>query len=154
MMQVVCQCGTISFPTPTAEPLAVYHCHCTECQKQSSSAFGTSAIFPADGLFPLSPDLKDKLGVWTRLSNQGRTMDCYFCVDCGVRIMHRIREPDGKERDTVSIKGGVVDGLNWKGAKHIYTRTAVVPIPEDVESCEGSPERMEGRNENDGEKKS
>ncbi|KAK4221131.1 Mss4-like protein [Podospora fimiseda] len=147
-MRVICQCSNITFPTPTPEPLAVYHCHCTECQKQSASAFGMSAIFPADGLFPLEHDLKQKLGIWTRPSKEGRTMDCYFCLQCGVRIMHRIREPDGKERETVSIKGGVVEGLNWKGAKHIYTGSAVVPIPEDVESYPESPATMEGREEN------
>ena len=61
--------------------------------------------------------------------------------------MHRIRDADGRERDTVSIKGGLVEGLNWKGAKHIYTRSAVVPIPHGVERCDGAPEEMEGRKE-------
>lgn len=74
-------------------------------------------------------------------------MDCYFCRECGVRVMHRIRDADRKERDTVSIKGGLVEGLDWKGAKHIYTRSAVVSIPDGVESCEGAPEKMEGRRE-------
>ncbi|KAG7284463.1 hypothetical protein NEMBOFW57_010836 [Staphylotrichum longicolle] len=151
-MEVACQCGTITLTTPTPSPLAVYHCHCTECRKQSSSAYGTSAIFPAAGLFPLSPELASKLGVWTRPANEGRTMDCYFCKECGGRVMHRIREPDGTERDTVVFKGGLVKGLNWKGAPHIYTRSAVVEIPEGVERWEGAPDRMPGRKGDGGEK--
>ncbi|KAK4182191.1 Mss4-like protein [Podospora australis] len=144
-MQVICQCETISFAIPSPTPLDVYHCHCLECQKQSSSAFGTSAIFPAEDIFPLSPDVEANLGKWTRPANARRTMDCYFCKECGSRVMHRIREPDGTERGTVSVKGGLVQGLEWSGAKHIYTRTAVVPIPEGVVRYEGAPPAMPGR---------
>jgi len=144
-MEVRCQCGAVSFHTPTAAPLSIYHCHCTECQKQSSSAFGTSAIYPATGLFPLAPELREKLGCWTRPSKEGRTMDCYFCKACGVRMFHRIREADGTERETVSIKGGAVQGLSFEGAKHIYVESAVVPIPEGAERWETTPDVMEGR---------
>lgn len=138
-MEVTCQCGTVSFTTPTAAPLTVYHCHCTECRKQSSSAFGTSALFPAAGLFPLPPALSAKLGVWTRPAGEGRTMDCYFCRVCGVRVMHHVRE-----RDTVSVKGGLVKGLRWAGAAHIFTRSAVVDVPAGVERWEGGPPAMAG----------
>jgi hypothetical protein len=72
-------------------------------------------------------------------------MDCYFCNECGVRVMHRIKGPDGVERETVSIKGGLVQGLDWKGAAHIYTRSAVVPVPEGVERWEAAPAEMAGR---------
>lgn len=138
-MDVKCQCGLVAFKTPTPEPLNVYHCHCIECQKQASSAFGTSAIFPADGIFPLSPELKANLRVWTRPSKEGRTVDCYFCKECGVRILHRIREADGQERSTVSIKGGLVEGLDWSKAGHIFARSAVFPIPETAVRYEASP---------------
>jgi len=143
-MDIRCQCGGISFQTPTSAPLSLYHCHCTECRKQSSSAFGTSAIFPAKGLFPLSEELKSKLACWTRPAKGGRTLDCYFCKNCGVRIMHRSREADGQERETVSIKGGVIEGLRWDGAKHIYTRSAVVEVPPDAERWETTPDIMDG----------
>lgn len=47
IMNASCQCGAISFKTPLPEPLALYICHCVECQRQSGSAFGCSAIFPS-----------------------------------------------------------------------------------------------------------
>ncbi|KAK4136049.1 hypothetical protein BT67DRAFT_362842, partial [Trichocladium antarcticum] len=137
-MNVTCQCGAIALTTPTPAPLALYHCHCTECRKQSGSAYGTSAVFPAAGLFPLSPDLSAKLGMWTRAANAGCTMDCYFCRVCGVRVMHRVREADGTERETVVVKGGLVEGLRWEGAAHIYVRSAVVEVPVGVERWEGA----------------
>ncbi|KAK4038530.1 Mss4-like protein [Parachaetomium inaequale] len=151
-MEVICECGTVQLTTPTPSPLKVYHCHCTECRKQSASAYGTSAIFPAEGLFPLSADLSSKLDMWTRPTDKGGSMDCYFCKVCGVRVMHRIREPDGTERETVSIKGGLVNGLEWKGATHIYTRSAVVEVPEGVEQWEGAPGEMVGRKRQEDEK--
>jgi hypothetical protein len=142
-MRVSCQCGSISFDTPTQTPLDVYHCHCMECRKQSASAFGTSAIFPAQGLFPLSHDLVVKLSCFTRSTNSGGSMDCYFCPTCGVRLFHRGRDANGVVRSTVSIKGGCIEGLDWSGAKHIYTRSAVFPIPPGAEQWRASPEPME-----------
>lgn len=136
-MDIRCQCTTISFKTSTSQPLDSYHCHCTSCRRQSASAFGTSVIFPAASIFPLSPDLEAKLGVWSRKGDSGVTMDCYFCKVCGVRVMHRDR---GKA--TVSVKGGCVEGLDWErvGRKHIFCRSAVVAIPEGegVERWEGA----------------
>jgi hypothetical protein len=139
-MIVSCQCGAVHFETPSPAPLDVYHCHCLECRKQSASAFGTSAIFPARGLFPLPVDLVAKLSCYTRPTDSGGTMDCYFCTQCGVRMFHRGRSPDGTERSTVSIKGGCVEGLDWSNGKHIYTRSAVVPIPHGAEQWRESPE--------------
>ncbi|KAK0724149.1 Mss4-like protein [Lasiosphaeris hirsuta] len=138
-MNVQCQCGAVAFKTPTTTPLAVYHCHCVDCRRQSSTAFGTSVIFPADGIFPLADNLKNVLNCWARPAKEGRTVDCYFCSKCGVRIMHRLRDADGTERGTVSMKGGLLEGLNWKGAKHIYVKSAVTEVPEGVDTWEGSP---------------
>jgi hypothetical protein len=144
-MKVECQCGTVSFVTKSPKPVSVYHCHCTECQKQSSSAFGTSAIFPASELFPLSDDLRAKLGMWSRGADSGNTVDCYFCKECGARVIHRIIDKDGTPRPVMSVKGGLVEGLDWKGATHIYTASAVVPIPEGVETYEKEPPKVVGR---------
>lgn len=47
--------------------------------------------------------------------------------------------------ETVSIKGGCVEGLEWKGAKHIWLRSMVA----DVELREGC-ERWDGEPEEDG----
>ncbi|KAH9904488.1 Mss4-like protein [Xylariomycetidae sp. FL2044] len=148
-LTVRCQCGSITFPTPTPKPITLFHCHCTECQKQSASAFGTSAIFRAEGLFPLSAELEaaGRLKLYSRAidDDQGgrRTMmDCYFCGTCGSRVFHRIRDADGTPRPTVSIKGGCVEGLDWSGGKHIFVRSAVMKIPEGWETYDTVPDSM------------
>ncbi|KAL0936762.1 glutathione-dependent formaldehyde-activating enzyme [Colletotrichum truncatum] len=138
-MNVECHCGAVKFPTPAPEPIDIYCCHCSECRRQSASAFGISAIFPADGLVPLSADLESKLQVWTRPTKSGGQMDCYFCRVCGSRIFHHVRESDGTRRSTVSIKGGSIKGLNFKKGKHIWTNNAVIPVPEGAESWPESP---------------
>ena len=43
----------------------------------------------------------------------------------------------------MSIKGGLIDGLDWSQGKHIFTGTAVVQIPPGVERWEGTPDVME-----------
>ena len=45
-MDAQCQCGAVRFKTPLPQPLALYICHCSDCRRQTGSAFGTSAIFP------------------------------------------------------------------------------------------------------------
>lgn len=39
----------------------------------------------------------------------------------------------------VSVKGGVLEGLDWDSAIHIWTKSAMVPIPEGCESYSGEP---------------
>ncbi|CAK7240658.1 MAG: hypothetical protein STHCBS139747_002104 [Sporothrix thermara] len=40
----------------------------------------------------------------------------------------------GAGKNVVSVKGGCLEGLDWRGAIHIWTKTAMVPIPEGSES--------------------
>ncbi|KAJ4206007.1 CENP-V/GFA domain-containing protein [Fusarium falciforme] len=136
-MNVSCQCGAIQMTASRPEPIDVYCCHCLECQKQSASAFGTSAIFPAEGMWPLPDEVRSRLGLWTRPADSGNTVECYFCKNCGVRVIHRSILPDGNPKPTLSVKGGLVEGLKWDAPKHIFTRTARVPFPEG--SDPGSP---------------
>lgn len=81
-------------------------------------------------MWPLPEDMRSRLGLWVRATEAGNTLECYFCKECGVRILHRSIFPDGTPKPTLSIKGGCLEGLSWEGAKHIYTRSAKVPIPE------------------------
>ncbi|KAF7543459.1 hypothetical protein G7Z17_g10732 [Cylindrodendrum hubeiense] len=112
-MEARCQCGSVSFTTPLPQPLALYICHCSECRRQTSSAFGTSAIFPSFSL----PET-DLLSCYS-----------YFCRICGTRLIHTT-----PTKNVVSVKGGCLEGLNWDRAIHIWTKTAMVPIPESSET--------------------
>ncbi|KAK0630027.1 Mss4-like protein [Bombardia bombarda] len=119
-MDARCQCGAVSFKTPTPRPLALYICHCHDCRRQTGSAFGTSAIFQR---FPL-PNA-ELLSCYVRPTSTGESLYCYFCKSCGTRLIHTT---PGK--NVVSVKGGCIDGLDWTTAIHIWTKSAMVPIPE------------------------
>lgn len=138
-MRIICQCGAIDFRAGQPQPLEVYFCHCLECRKQSSSAFGISAIFSTNGTWPPSAETMSSLRVWTRPSKTGGTMQCYFCNTCGARIAHVVLLPDGTVKPTVSIKGGAVEGLSVKGAKHIWTKTAIVDVPQGSDRASPEP---------------
>ncbi|KAH8128080.1 hypothetical protein FP744_10000995 [Trichoderma asperellum] len=127
---VRCHCGAVSFRAVLPKPLTVDVCHCLECQRQSSSAFGVSAVFPVEGMLPFAEDLQPRVGMWTRKTDSGRTLECYFCKTCGVRLIHRGLLPDGTSSEVLTVKGGCMENLSLEGARHIYTRTARVPVPE------------------------
>ncbi|KAJ0293877.1 hypothetical protein CBS470a_001257 [Colletotrichum nupharicola] len=109
-MDARCQCGAVTFKTPLPQPLRLYICHCDECKRQTGSAFGTSAIFPRFQLPAM-----DLLGVYAQEA------------DC-------IRRDTSLDKNVVSVKGGCIDGLDWKTAVHIWTKNAMVPIPEGAET--------------------
>ncbi|KAM0592994.1 hypothetical protein ACHAP6_001542 [Verticillium nonalfalfae] len=56
-------------------------------------------------------------------------MYCYFCRTCGTRLLHTT-----PSKNVVSVKGGCLEGLDWTKAIHIWTKSAMVPIPEGSES--------------------
>lgn len=123
-MEVRCECSAVVFRTPTPQPLALYICHCSDCRRQAGSAFGSSAIFPK---FELPED--SKLSCYSRLTASGQVMLCYFCKGCGARLIHTTA---GK--NVVSIKAGCIEGVDWSKAIHLWTKSAMVPIPEGCET--------------------
>lgn len=111
-----CQCGAIRYRF-SGPPLTLYLCHCTECQKQSASAFGMSLWVPRAKLEILSGEPK----FWQRGADSGRTMVCAFCPDCGSRLYHA-ESPDS---ETVSLKAGSLDDkAGLKPAAHIWIKSA------------------------------
>ncbi|KAF4443404.1 glutathione-dependent formaldehyde-activating [Fusarium albosuccineum] len=134
-MEARCQCGSVSFKTPLPQPLALYICHCVACRRQTGSAFGTSAIFPRFKL----PET-DNLSCY-RLIRRGLAVDLQSRDINSTATFVGIAEPDSftrrqtfQTKNVVSVKGGCLEGLDWKRAIHIWTSSAMVPIPEDSET--------------------
>ena len=130
-----CQCGAVRYAIGGA-PLALYVCHCRECQKQSASAFGVS-------LEVARTDLRLTRGTparWTRMADSGRRLACLFCPECGSRLWH---EPADGAGPTLTVKGGSLDEpLDLTPAVHIWTarKLAGVLIPADARQFPGEPE--------------
>ena len=95
-----CQCGAVRYEI-RGEPVSLYVCHCRECQKQSASAFGVSAIVKRWDFHLTQGEVK----VWSRATDSGGTLACAFCPACGSRVWHEGIGPT----DTISVKGGSLD---------------------------------------------
>ncbi len=123
-----CQCCGIRYAVPK-EPLIVYVCHCTECRKQSGSAFGISFTVARRTLRLL----QGTPHYWTRQTASGHTLDCAFCSRCGSRVWHQ----SSGHPDTLNIKGGSLDApLDLNNAVHIWTSSKLsgVVIPSGARS--------------------
>jgi hypothetical protein len=96
--------------------LTLYLCHCTECQKQASSAFGMSLWVRRADLEIVSGEPK----IWTRPGASGGTVSCAFCPACGSRLYHDA----SNDPEIVSVKAGSLDDTSWlRPAGHIWTRS-------------------------------
>jgi hypothetical protein len=108
-----CQCGKVRFSSE-GEALALYICHCRECQKQSASAFGMSLQVPRSGLKVVRGEPR----FWSRATDSGGRLNCAYCGDCGSRLWHQSEEPSG----TINIKAGALDvPVDASDAIHIWT---------------------------------
>lgn len=109
-----CQCGAIRY-TLRGAPVVFYICHCTECQKQSASAFGESFRVRQDDL-----EVDGAVATFTRIGTSGNELACDFCPDCGTRLFHR----RAKYSETMNIKAGTLDDTSWlRPAGHIWVRS-------------------------------
>ena len=97
-----CQCGRIRYRM-RANPIVFYLCHCTECQRHTSSAFGESLRFKREDM-----DVDPGLVSVSRMSESGKERQGWFCPDCGVRIWHGT---SGSAE--INIKAGTLDDTSW-----------------------------------------
>lgn len=99
-----CACGAIRYRL-NAGPIAVYTCHCTVCQTQTTSAF--SLVMPV-----LRTDFELLCGepaAWARETPSGKVVPQRFCRDCGTRVF---TEPPGGPH-SLTLRAGTLDDTSW-----------------------------------------
>ena len=96
-----CQCGAIRYEI-TEAPRLVYACHCTDCQRLTSSAF-SMGIVVAETAFRLSGIEPRPL---QRTADSGRVNIRLVCPECGTWIC-------GMPRD------GVHRGPGWHARRYV-----------------------------------
>lgn len=108
-----CQCGKIRYEI-TQEPQSVYTCHCTACQRLTSSAFSMGLVL-AEPAFRLSGVEPKPL---QRTADSGRVNTRLVCPECGSWIC-------GLPRDgVVRVRAGSLDDTSWlRPTRHIWTRS-------------------------------
>ena len=129
-----CQCGAVRYEI-AGPPMELYVCHCTECRKQSASAFGMSLMVRAEDFRVTRGEVKR----WTRPTDSGNRLNCHFCGACGTRLWHQ----GDTNTTSVTVKPGSLDRpVDFSGAVHIWTKRKLTgyEIPADARRFEGEPE--------------
>ena len=130
-----CQCGEVHYQIK-GEPLVLYRCHCTECQKQSGSRFGMSMWIRNDDFEILRVSLKH----FHRIADSGGKMECFFCGNFGVRIFLKTLNI---KHDNIVLKPGTLHNTQalqptadiWLKSKQAW----FVP-PDETDHFEGPPD--------------
>ena len=133
-----CQCGEVHYQIK-GEPLVLYRCHCTECQKQSGSGFGMSMWIRNDDFEILRGSLK----YFQRIADSGGKMECFFCSNCGVRIYHKTLN---KKQDYIVLKPGTLhntQALQPTADIWLKSKQAWFEPPDETDHFEGPPDFKE-----------
>jgi hypothetical protein len=129
-----CLCGAIRYRI-TSEPLTLYACHCTECQRRTGSAFALSMLVASSAVeltsgapSPYHAALPD-----------GRVKRGKLCAACGTRLWG---EP-AKRPGVFVVQPGTLDDTSWlKPVAHIWASEAQpwFAFPEGVRVYQTQPE--------------
>ena len=115
-----CQCGAIRYRLLRA-PVALYACHCQDCQKQSSSAFGLSMWVERDAI----EFMGDEPRIYRTSGDSGRDKICAFCANCGTRLYHAGGSTRAEGSTTLSMKAGTLDDTSMvEPTCHMWTKRA------------------------------
>ena len=115
------QCGSLRYEL-TRPPNVVYTCHCTDCQRLTSSAFSI-ALVVAEEAFRLTGLEPRRL---QRTTDSGRVAIRWVCPECGSWVCGgpMAGEPvrPGEFR---SVRAGTRDDTSWlRPTVHFWTRTS------------------------------
>jgi hypothetical protein len=84
-----CLCGAVRYRID-AEPLAVYTCHCTDCQRRTGSAFAFTVVVARPALQVLCGETAP---YFARLPD-GRVKQGRMCAPCGTRLWGEGSDPN------------------------------------------------------------
>lgn len=126
-----CQCGQLTYKL-FEKPKVVLACHCTECQKLSSSPFSVTAVFDSSAI-----EFQGELKEWSRSSDSGNRNHAKFCPTCGNRVYHY--NPDEPQTIKLKLKPvNLADASVFEPTVHIWVseKLSWYQIPEGVEIAE------------------
>ncbi len=126
-----CICGAIRY-TVARTPIEVYACHCTDCQRITSSAF-SMGIVVADEAFRVTG--KTAITVPGGVTEGGRVKSRWVCPDCGTWLFGNPRPGTQHPGMIRVVRGGTLDNTSWlTPTAHYWTRSRQpwVALPEDA----------------------
>jgi hypothetical protein len=100
-----CLCGGVTY-TADADPVAQAACHCTDCQRQTSSPFSIVVGVPMDALTVEGDTLASYS---TTGSDHGAETERKFCAACGSPLF----SVSGAMPQVAFLKAGSLDDASW-----------------------------------------
>jgi hypothetical protein len=120
-----CACGGLTV-TARGEPIDVYLCSCTACQRGTGSTFSYAAIFPESAV-----SIAGERRPYRQQGDSGRFVESFFCPACGTAVMFRAEGLPG----TVGVPVGCFadpsfakpSKLFWASRRHHW-----LDLPKDI----------------------
>lgn len=132
-----CMCGRIRFRL-NSEPLTLYACHCTDCQRRSGGALLLSMWVHRDALELLegTPELVSSV------ANDGRERRNRVCPACQIRLWS---EPTNRPKLAIVRPGTLEQARNFAPIAHQFVRSALpwFVFPDGVPCYEAQPDPSE-----------
>jgi hypothetical protein len=114
-----CLCGGLRYEI-TAAPLVTYACHCTDCQRLTSSAFSLAITIP-DSAFRLT---KGEPRLVRKTADSGRIVTRWLCPDCACWIVSNPQPGDAPGEMIRRVRAGTLDDRSWvRPTAHYWTRS-------------------------------
>lgn len=126
MFKGKCGCGAVTYQMKTT-PMFVHCCHCSECQRQTGSAYVLNAIIEADRVTFEGPTTESKLP-----TPSGKGQIVTRCAACGVAIFSAYMIRLGKLR---YVRVGTLDDPDrCRPDVQIFTNSKQrwVPLSDDI----------------------
>ncbi len=109
-----CVCGAVRYRL-TAPPLAVYACHCRDCQRSASGPYAIGAIARRDAFV-----VSGETSRIDRPAESGRRVAQFACARCACRVWNESQ----RDPETVILRAGTLDEPAWaQPVAHIWTRS-------------------------------
>ncbi|WP_460156731.1 GFA family protein [Pseudomonas sp. S2_H10] len=128
-----CLCGCVKYSSHVA-PLTTAVCHCTDCQKQSGSAFSINLLLPAEGFVVAG----ETLASYEKPGGSGHPVRRFFCNACGSALYSEIAAMPG----VLAIKAGTLsNAAQAQPGMHLWCASALpwVAPDRDLPCFEQSP---------------
>jgi hypothetical protein len=100
-----CLCGDVRFEIDRSAVISAHHCHCTDCQRSTGSAFATFCIVPEAGFRNLS----GSPCFFAVKGTSGGSVERGFCASCGSPLFSRVSMAPG----VLFVKAGALDDGSW-----------------------------------------
>jgi hypothetical protein len=121
-----CNCGAVRYRL-TGDPIAVAVCHCSNCRRQSGSAFSVNVVVRSDAM-----QVTGDLTTWEDHDTEsGQPVLRQFCAACGSPI----RSLSAASPKIAIVKAGTADDPGcYTPAIHVWTSSALpwVTIPDSL----------------------